>query len=278
MLRKVKKKFLYFNYSDPGSVFTIQNAFGFIFPSSCIYLKTDNLYWSIYNYISLHLAFANNIFNSHYGFNNKLILKYFFYNILKNKAKYKNSLLLNYNYIYNKEKIISAASKIVFPKIVWLFKNNNSTIGFDVTILPLKKNKLRFNFLWTLNDAESTTIKNYNQHLLKQKNLINQKYNNLFVLASLNNSNYNEINQTMLELLEADRINENQSNTINNSNFIIKKKKKKNKKNEKNLENKSKKQIDLERKKKKNSTRYRIRIKFAIWDTCTFTFSRIFYN
>lgn len=37
-----QKGFLYFNESNPGSTFTTQNAFGYIAPSTRIYLKTDN--------------------------------------------------------------------------------------------------------------------------------------------------------------------------------------------------------------------------------------------
>ena len=83
------KGFLCFNESNPVSKFATQNAFGYIAPSSRIYLKTDNFYWIIYDDFSIHGAFSNNIFNQYYGFRNKLTLEYLFYNILKDKIKYK---------------------------------------------------------------------------------------------------------------------------------------------------------------------------------------------
>jgi hypothetical protein len=273
------QNFLYFNPSNPGSSFTTQNAFGFISPSSRIYLKTDNVYWSLYNDLSIHGAFSNNIFKQHYGFKNKITLEYLFYNILKNKVKYKNSLLLNYNYIYNKEHL-SSASKIIFPEIVWLFKNKSSTANFDIKVLSFQKNKFSFNFIFTLNDAESTTIKNYNDDLLKQKNVTNTKSNNLFSFASLNNLNNDEINQTMVQQLESDRINEGESQTITNSNFIIKQ----DEKNSKNINNQSKKQIDLEKRinkkkeKKKNTPRYKFRVRFKTKYKFNISFPRFFFN
>jgi hypothetical protein len=114
-------------------------------------------------------------FNQHYGFRNKLTLKYLFYNILNDKVKYKNSLLFNYNYIHNKELYDtpragqrSLGYQTGFPEIIWLARDKNSKIKFNLSFLPFQKNKISFNFFWNLNDADVKTIKNYKLKLLKK--------------------------------------------------------------------------------------------------------------